>query len=117
VPEAWWWKSSNTDPATPLAADIGPSGITATDDPTATPGTAASNSKNHGGQGQYVLYFDAHASWSDTNRAGAGGDNIYTAGGNAAYVATGGCMFNDPSPVNASLGADVIDVIMTPAAP
>jgi prepilin-type processing-associated H-X9-DG protein len=48
------------------------------------PGTgAASNSRNHDGDGQNVLYGDGHVQWQTGPNVGAAGDNIYTNRGGA----------------------------------
>jgi len=70
------------DKTIPLAADGNPGGdsvlhVTA-NSPKAS--LAKANSRNHGGEGQNVLYGDGHVDWSQTPFCGHGGDNIYTFG-------------------------------------
>ena len=62
-PPALWWRGKGSGPVV-LAADIGPSLSPPLDDPTAPAGTPASNSKNHQGAGQNVLFSDGHAEFS-----------------------------------------------------
>jgi prepilin-type N-terminal cleavage/methylation domain-containing protein len=112
--EVTWWRST-TISGVPLAADIGPSKSLPKDDPTGASGKPVSNSKNHGGTGQNVVYFDAHVSFSRDNRAGVNGENIYTAAGNNIWVESGGANFSDMTNLNAP--GEIIDVIMTPARP
>jgi prepilin-type N-terminal cleavage/methylation domain-containing protein/prepilin-type processing-associated H-X9-DG protein len=113
----WWHNTMRSD--VPIGADMGPSQFDNNTDPTATPGTAASNSKNHGGRGQNVAYADGHAEFASTNRAGVAGDNIYTAAhdtitvlpsqfGLQQFSTTTGFPTADQSP---------IDVILVPARP
>ena len=116
--EARWWRNT-LNGTLAIGADIGPSGQSKEDDPTARAGSKVSNSKNHGGEGQNVLYADGHVVFSNTNAAGMAGDNIYTACGGAIYVqqseaglewftTTMGLTAGDSGP---------IDVILVPARP
>jgi prepilin-type N-terminal cleavage/methylation domain-containing protein len=84
-PPAPWWRG-NGPPTNVFAADIGPSLAPPLDDPTATPGTTVSNSKNHLGKGQNVLFADFHADFYARNDVGPGNDNIYTTNGGAVSV-------------------------------
>ena len=115
APPAVWWRNTY-DASLPIGADIGPSGQSPTDDPTARAGTAASNSKNHDGRGQNVVYADGHVQYSKTNAAGQNGDNIYTAARNATYVTVGGMGFNCMTGITGQTSAP-FDIIMVPARP
>lgn len=95
------------------AADIGPSRSLPNDDPTAAPGTTLSNSKNHAGRGQNVLFADSHVEFSGRNDVGIKSDNIYTGDGGNLFVLTGGKALNS----TARLNADGDDVILVPARP
>jgi prepilin-type N-terminal cleavage/methylation domain-containing protein/prepilin-type processing-associated H-X9-DG protein len=83
APPAAWWRG-NGPGTNVLMADIGPSLSVPRDDPTAAVGTAVSNSKNHGGTGQNVLFADFHVEFATRNDVGHGKDNIYTTKSNVA---------------------------------
>ncbi|MEI8196620.1 MAG: hypothetical protein WCI73_11980 [Phycisphaerae bacterium] len=108
-----------------LGADVGPSWNQVKNDannPTAQPGTKASNSKNHGGKGQNVLYADGHTVFSTTNRVGVLNDNIYTAHADAIWVGpsdSGAWQQAFEGDVNnfPTLNQTPIDVILAPARP
>lgn len=125
--EAIWWRN-NLDHNLVLGADMGPSWNrvkNSPDNPTAAPGTKASNSKNHGGKGQNVLYADGHTVFATTNRVGAQNDNIYTARSDAIWVGTGvpsRITQGFEGTINPSKGFPArnktpIDVILVPARP
>jgi prepilin-type N-terminal cleavage/methylation domain-containing protein/prepilin-type processing-associated H-X9-DG protein len=107
-----WWKG-DPDAGVPIGADIGPSLAGPENNPTAGPGTAASNSKNHGGKGQNVLFADAHVDFVARNDVGRQGDNIYTADNNNLFVKAGGAKLSGTT----NLNANPADVILVPAAP
>lgn len=107
-----WWKG-DPNSAAPIGADMGPTKSSAADDPTAMVGSAASNSKNHAGKGQNVLFADAHVEFSKRNDVGRGGDNIYTGDGDNLYVVTGGAKFNTIT----NLNANPSDVVLVPGRP
>jgi len=110
-PATPWWKGT-FDASLPLGADIGPSMTPPTDDPTATPGTPASNSKNHRGAGQNVVFADGHVDFARRNDVGYAHDNIYTGNANAITVSKGGQKFNSTTLLNVDQ-----DVVMVPARP
>lgn len=118
MPPGPWWRNS-MDAAIPIGSDMAPSGQSATDDPTISPGQAISNSKNHsGGAGQNVLYADGHVTFSSTNRVAQNGGNIFCLGLTLNYVTadSGGVQgFSNPS-LTRSLDPPY-DVIMVPAIP
>lgn len=111
APPVPWWRAS-FDSAMPVGADIGPSAASLIDDPNAPPGTPASNSKNHGGKGQNVVFADGHVEFANRNDIGYGGDNIYTANHGGITVSKGGQKFNNTTLLNVGQ-----DVIMVPARP
>jgi len=114
-PTTWvapWWRGEQ-DSSQPIGADIGPSMMPPDDDPTAAPGTPASNSKNHGGRGQNVLFTDGHVDFTMRNDVGSHGDNIYTGDNNALFVKTGGAKLSGTKNLNANSD----DVVLVPAAP
>jgi type II secretory pathway pseudopilin PulG len=65
------------------------------------PGNAGGNSRNHGSEGQNVVYNDGHVEWHSTTKAGTNGDDIYHNAGGQVIA----------SPVNGT------DSIMLPADP
>jgi len=107
-----WWKGA-LDGAQVIGADIGPSKTPPLDDPTAAQGTAVSNSKNHGGIGQNVLFADTRVEFARNSTVGKGGDNIYTADNDSIYVAPKGAKFNK----TANLNSNSLDTILAPATP
>jgi len=111
APPVTWWHGT-FESSLPIGADIGPSLAPPTDDPTAPPGTPASNSKNHGGAGQNVVFADGHVEFAQRNDVGVAGDNIYTGNGGTISVTPGGQRFN--TTVSLNIGQDVI---MVPARP
>ena len=111
LPALWW--SGKGSVAVVLAADIGPSLSPPLDDPTAPAGTPASNSKNHQGVGQNVLFSDSHVEFCVRNDVGPEHDNIYTASGNAITVKKGGKQLS----ATADLNSIADDTILVPARP
>jgi prepilin-type N-terminal cleavage/methylation domain-containing protein/prepilin-type processing-associated H-X9-DG protein len=113
-----WWRGTAKSSLV-LAADIGPTMSPPNDDPTAPAGTPASNSKNHGGKGQNVLFFDGHVSFSTRSDVGPAGDCIYTANGGTVYGTTGGVRFNSLPVPATSLNFDTegSDLILAPGRP
>lgn len=110
IPAPWW--RSTMQSSMPIAADIGPSSAAPADDPNAAPGSSASNSKNHAGTGQNVLYQDGHVTFEHGNNVGVAGDNIYTGDGGNIVVENKRQMFNTTTHLNAGH-----DVILVPARP
>jgi hypothetical protein len=82
------------------------------DDPTAAPGTSASNSKNHLGKGQNVLFADYHVDFCARNDVGPGSDNIYATNGGSVSVKKLGKQFTTTT--NLRTGDDII---LVPARP
>jgi prepilin-type N-terminal cleavage/methylation domain-containing protein/prepilin-type processing-associated H-X9-DG protein len=111
VPVAGWRPSAK--PTVVLGADIGPSKSIPTDDPTGAAGSVLSNSKNHAGRGQNVLFADSHVSFEPRNDVGPAGDNIYTADNGNIYFTKGGVA------VSTSVNLNVVpdDGILAPARP
>ena len=110
-PPAAWWRNIGTG-SNVLAADIGPSLSSPLDDPNAPQGTSVANSKNHGGQGQNVLFGDAHVSFCTRNDVGVANDNIYTYSGNPVTKKTGKQLF-----LTTPVPATDQDIILVPARP
>jgi len=111
APPVVWWRGT-FESSLPIGADIGPSFSPPTDDPTAPAGTSASNSKNHGGVGQNVVFADGHVEFARRNDVGYCGDNIYTGNAGAITVMKGGQRFNTTASLN--IGEDVITVPTRP---
>ncbi len=88
-----WWRGT-ANGSLVLAADIGPSLSLPANDPNATPGTSMSNSKNHKGTGQNVLFVDGHVGFCARSDVGPANDCIYTAGGGTIFCKSGGMQFN-----------------------
>ena len=105
-----WDESTSGHPDFALAADMGPgqpaNGLSLTTTSSSSEMNEA-NSKNHGQDGQNVLYGDGHVTWRDTMFCGRGDDPIYRGGANQAAWA------GEPSvyPVNGH------DSIMVPIGP
>jgi prepilin-type processing-associated H-X9-DG protein len=77
-----WWRST-MDSSLPLGADMSPLIGTGGKDPTAAIGGDPKiyNSNNHsGGEGQNVLFADAHVEFTKHPYVGQDGDNIWTVG-------------------------------------
>jgi hypothetical protein len=80
---AAWWRDS-VDASLPLMADMTPREGTGSPARALTADTrliGQLNSNNHEGEGQNVVFGDAHTEWTRKPNVGPGGDNIYTAGG------------------------------------
>jgi prepilin-type N-terminal cleavage/methylation domain-containing protein/prepilin-type processing-associated H-X9-DG protein len=107
-----WWRGE-PDSSQPIGADIGPSMAPPDNDPTAAPGTTASNSKNHGGRGQNVLFTDGHVEFATRSDVGSRGDNIYTGAQDTLWVKAGGAKLS----ATKNLNVDSEDVLLVPAAP
>ena len=77
-----------------------------------------SNSKNHKGTGQNVLFVDGHVGFCARSDVGPANDCIYTAGGGTIFCKSGGMQFNLSAPV-ANLNADPEggDGILVPGRP
>jgi type II secretory pathway pseudopilin PulG len=93
-----------------LVADIGPSFSPPFDDPSAPAGTPASNSKNHGGSGQSVLFADFHVEFARRNDVGPRNGNIYATG--TVFIKKGGKQFTVTTNVDT-----FSDPILAPARP
>jgi prepilin-type processing-associated H-X9-DG protein len=114
----WWRGTANSSLV--LAADIGPSLSLPDNDPRLPAGTRESNSKNHGGLGQNVLFADGHVSFNKGSDVGPAGDCIYTATATAGtiYCNTGGTRFNISAPVtNLNSDPEGGDLILAPGRP
>jgi prepilin-type processing-associated H-X9-DG protein len=117
APPVPWWRAA-FDSSMPLAADVGPSMSPPLDDPTAPPGSRPSNSKNHGGLGQNVVFADGHVDFSRTNNVGFAGDNIYSANRNSITVLAVGARSAGFQQFSSTTGLNLDqDVIMVPARP
>jgi type II secretory pathway pseudopilin PulG len=115
--QPWWRDTGNSQLA--LACDMAPSYSPPLNDPTAAPGTPASNSKNHNGVGQNIVFGDAHVEFSKTNRVGPQMDNIFEFGNSPMQPQDpDACTMtmNDPSQLQQN-DADKPDVLMVPAYP
>jgi prepilin-type processing-associated H-X9-DG protein len=66
--------TSNMEGRSPIMSDLPP--------PLDFPGFATSNSLNHGGSGQNVLFIDGHVQFFTNRRAGLNGDDIFVNLGN-----------------------------------
>lgn len=77
-PVNWWRNTMNSQQV--IGADMGKL--------TTNPGQPqiTTNSPNHGGKGQNVAYADGHVAFSQTNKAGIRGDNIYTASNDGIFT-------------------------------
>jgi prepilin-type N-terminal cleavage/methylation domain-containing protein len=107
------WRGG-ADSGVVIGADIGPSlSGTPLDDPTAPAGKAASNSKNHGGTGQQVLFADHHVEFATRNDVGPGRDNIYTAVTGTISVKSGGTQLTSSTKLN----TNPMDIVLAPARP
>ncbi len=109
-PAPWWRGFANSTYV--LGADIGPSVALPLDDPTAAAGTKVSNSKNHGGSGQNVLFADFRVDFATRNDVGPGNDNIYTTNGGAVSVKKAGKQFTATTNLNTAS-----DPVLAPARP
>jgi hypothetical protein len=112
-----WWKNT-TDSSLPIAADMAPLNGTGTIvrnvGPGAMPANAKSwNSNNHQGDGETVLFADAHTEFTRRPDIGQSSDNIYTTPGGKSVSEYGG---SQPvkSPVSIETDAPPFDVYMVP---